>query len=80
MIVRTRYRDIPFSEAVKCARVIGPEDRIHWERDMRGKPVHIVTPPLPYNSNERIKCGSALYAVADSPLLAVCPHIAEIGD
>lgn len=79
MIVKTRYRDIPFEEAIKCA-VMRPgiirEARKNW-RERKGKPVAIIAPADP-NQWEYVRCEGPFFWTTDDFL--VCPHIAEIGD
>lgn len=82
MIIETRYRDIPYSEVLKCIPNSdgSAED---WDRTCRGKPVRIQVPafgaPSPLS---HFVCSGPLYYVhpVTSALAGVCPHIAEIGD
>jgi hypothetical protein len=82
-IIRTRYRDVPFEEVLKCASKYHPrfpDERLWWESH-RARSVEIVTPAFRSGKWPRSKyaCEGPFYAVAESAY-AVCPHIAEIGD
>ncbi len=47
-LVDTRYRDIPFESVVGCWSPLEEEDRERWERECRGKPISLWTPPIPW--------------------------------
>jgi len=76
-IVETRYRDVEWPEILKHHIGMSP-DNIDWDRCMRGKPVRIVTSPLPDSDG----CGGPWYRIHSGPTRAqwVCCHLAEIGD
>ena len=94
MIIQTRYRDIPFEEARKCA---GPNSiaildvntaRAKWEK-RRGKVMTIQTPQTidSRRNNSKCACDGPWYRVLsidgrDISLLGAiaCTHLAEIGD
>lgn len=83
MIITTRYRDIPLEEiAAECKRPgydISDSFRKRWE-SLRGTELRIVTPA----SESRVSgCSGPWYRVLgdpEFPELAVCHHLAEIGD
>jgi len=78
MIISTRYRDIPYEEAIKCAKPpLGGVGRDQWEKEYRGKPLKIETPAV--DKHEKWACSGPFYSVAGE-WSSVCPHIAEIGD
>lgn len=84
MIIRTRYRDVPWEEVAPCMapRMLDGADRWHkW----RGKPMQIQTPAMNRIPEKGDSCKGPYYLVTDcvgkdGAVLAVCPHIAEIGD
>lgn len=78
MIVKTRYRDVPWEEIAAIHAPKMPQDSLDWESEMRGKPVMIRTPALPDDDG----CGGPWFRIVDGPTKAlwVCPHLAEIGD
>lgn len=89
MIVKTRYRDIPWEEARKCYRLSSRNRRVYpegrgtsesWERAMRGKPVSIIVPARTDHQYKYVRCEGPFFTLADSDNKMVCPHIAEIGD
>lgn len=85
MVIETRYRDIPFEEAVSCGTgFMTPEG---WEK-RRGSVVRIRTPAVTraqYNEFH-FKCDGPFYETllasrgGSNWRVLVCPHIAEIGD
>jgi hypothetical protein len=92
-IVQTRYRDIPWEET-GCPSTLRTEARERWNH-YRGKPICIEVPSsgnLPYASDKcaASECVEPKYRVLQvnglpvlSPTgrgVAVCSHIAEIGD
>jgi hypothetical protein len=77
MIIRTRYRDIPWSEARKCVNSHSSEDI--WE-SQRGQPLNIIAPPPPLKADAATMCAGPFYPLASQPQNGVCPHIVEIGD
>ena len=89
MIIKTRYRDIPWEEAVKCYRLDSggyPVDKVpheqqiqNWDKKWRNKQIIIIAPALSEPQYKHVRCRGPFYQVADSRNI-VCPHIAEIGD
>lgn len=85
MIIETRYRDIPFEEAMQCYEYLHPsKSAADWKR-YRGQPVTIVTPPIDISTIRHMRCKGPFYATQCQPYdskwrVVVCPHIAEIGD
>lgn len=79
MIIETRYRDIPFKEAVKCEPRKSGKVYRDWWNSVRGKPISIKTPPFFRDEGSPIVCKEPQYVVVGG-VVAVCPHIAEIGD
>ncbi len=84
MIIKTRYRDIPFEEAIKCSSRHVEEARPWWEA-RRGKIVTIDVSE-PTHGGSRV-CGGPFFNIVgdldfegSSRKISVCPHIAEIGD
>ncbi len=79
MIVKTRYRDIPFEEVVDGFSENERElARDKWD-SMRGQPVAFKTPADP--GEREGGCGGPYFKnTANVWPLYVCPHIAEIGD
>lgn len=81
-VIQTRYRDISFEEASKCASpeflngINGPET---WEKN-RGRAISIETPPTDLVDLRYWSCRGPFYYIAGSNEYAVCPHLAEIGD
>lgn len=90
IVIETRYRDIPWEEAVKCYRLDSgayPVDKVtheeqvkHWDKRFRGKPVRIIAPPDMGPQWEHVLCKGPFYRVDGLPRHMVCPHLAEIGD
>lgn len=88
-ILKTRYRDIPFEEAVKCATPEGLEycrnAGVNWDQQQRRKPVSVLYPPITTPQWKYARCGGPFYRVLkpdgtrDGEFM-VCVHIAEIGD
>ena len=80
MIIRTRYRDVPFEEIQK---IFGPDIiRSNWER-LRGTEVEIITPGHEVSPINEFTCGCKwIYSKAHPTRKngAVCPCVAEIGD
>lgn len=78
MIVQTRYRDIPWEEAVSCAAA-GEEAMTSqaWETHYRGKPVLLAVPAV---EARNFTCAGPFFQLAEDRRIAVCPHIALIGD
>ena len=84
MDIVTKYRDIPFEEAVKCS----PKENSHyvaafWESNMRGKMLVIETPAN--GVSDGAICEGPFFRVLNrcalrGGKLVACPHIAEIGD
>lgn len=81
MILKTRYRDIPFEEALKCAAPGSPDwTRERWEF-WKGRTFSVIAPPCdPRRALGVFSCEGPFYVGVDHPEYAVCPHIAEIGD
>lgn len=84
MIVKTRYRDIPWVEAKKCFALMPPAElgtpESLWNK-MRGTEVIIRTPAKPKTSGSVVfKCDGPFFALDGEPETGLCPHIAEIGD
>lgn len=87
MIIETRYRDVPFQEAIKCAPRLSGVDSADWE-DLRGKPVRVIVPGRPRSIGSYFECEGPFFTVDSGPFIrngelvryTVCPHIAEIGD
>lgn len=78
MIVRTRFRDIPWEEIDRaCVPDDEPVDRGKWDR-LRGTPVAIRTPPVPAAAN--FKCNGPFYQLAADEDSAVCLHLVDLGD
>jgi hypothetical protein len=46
-IVDTKYQDVAFDAVAGCFTPGDQEDRTRWERECRGKPITLFTPPLP---------------------------------
>ena len=78
MIITTRYRDIPWEEASKCAQPehLTPQSRTNWEA-LRGKPVKIESPAITEPQYKYAQCGGPFYRVEGRAVM-VCPHIAMI--
>jgi hypothetical protein len=69
--VETRYRDVPFDSVKGCFTPADEEDRSRWERECRGQPITIFTPPIPndfINNGFLYQNGDALLAVGPAPL------------
>lgn len=79
MIIKTRYKDIPYSEVNAVHHMMLHDPYFAWE-ELRGKEIEIQTPP----DSRTDGCGGPWYRVltpvVDSPVCVVCPHLAEIGD
>lgn len=87
MIVRTKYRDIPFEQVLKCViRCNTTGNRTAWEKKMRGAPIVIQTPQVSDEvaaaQREMFVCGGPFFmdVTNNARNAAVCVHIAEIGD
>ncbi len=82
MIIQTRYRDIPYEQASSCLHQASSRDRERWESEFRGWPVSIIVPAAPTVSTPL--CGGPFFVVPNMTWegrpIAICPHIAEIGD
>lgn len=77
MIIETRYRDIPFEEAIRCHDHTDLKlCRKQWKQ-WRGKPVRILVPAI--TRPPMARCVGPFFAKEDKTN-SVCPHIAEIGD
>ena len=78
MILRTRYRDVPWEEIIRCYKMPfrAHLSKSQWEQ-LRGKPVQVITP---HESAVGFKCEGPFYRIANEGGNSVCPHIAEIGD
>ncbi len=46
-LVDTKYRDVPFESVAGCFTPGDEEDRVRWEKECRGQPITLWTPPLP---------------------------------
>ena len=86
-IIETRFRDIPFDEAAKCAVPEvrdNVEHRKTWETEFRGKPIRILTPavsPIAHIVVDNFLCEGPFFDIVGMRRgSVVCPHIAEIGD
>ena len=82
VIIQTRYRDIPFEEAIQChvdASDVKPE---RWEL-ARGTAISIEVPGVP-GPVAWARCSGPFFRSSwkrlDGRYAGVCPHIAEIGD
>lgn len=77
MIVKTRWRDIPFSDVELLHSdgrfPVDGDDKARWNA-RRGRNVRLVTP-----SSSLAECGAPCYW-AEGELAWACEHIAEIGD
>lgn len=84
MIIKTRYRDLPFEQILKCLTAEGvsivdnARNRAIWE-SFRGGPVSIITPAIKPNG-DCIRCDGPHFRIYQMSHSVVCPHIAEIGD
>ncbi len=80
MIIKTRYRDIPWEEVKECFKVkeLRPEAERNWESVLRGKDIHVVAPGV-LGGNGQWACDGPFYWISGQSY-GVCPHIAEIGD
>lgn len=74
MIVKTRYRNIPWEKVLRVHHMIPPfpGERWQWEKK-KGVEVELVTPGVIG------ACGSLSFTATDGRQWA-CEHIAEIGD
>lgn len=80
MIVSTRYRDIPFEEATRCA-IADAEDLREWWELHRGKAVEIHVPACTADGEEHARtCNGPFFQVASNTPFCVCAHVVEIGD
>lgn len=77
MIIRTRYRDVPFEGAIKCETEPADDAREQWDA-VRGKPLLLLTPACT-NNDHGTSCHGPFYERVDGRH-CVCPHTAEIGD
>lgn len=88
MTILTKYRDIPWEEAAKCAAPPDPEGRARWEA-RRGTPVEIQVPAC-LGPHAGFACAGPYFMVVGGNVAGpglreggygcVCPHVAEIGD
>jgi len=86
MIIRTRYRDVPWEEIRNAHKLPTDAGRRYWEKS-RGLKITILSGPLnpgmvTMTSNitkERVSCDGPFYLNQDNNCV-VCPHTAEIGD
>lgn len=82
--VQTRFRDIPFEEAVKChsaktRKYASPEG---WAQ-LRGQPILIETPGRGKDRSITFLCNGPFYRtqlVGKAGEIWVCLHVAEVGD
>ena len=82
MIIRTRYRDVPWEEVKNCYPPVPPGYEDFWEK-CRGREIEILSGPIPISDiqSPEYGCGGPYYGVpTPSGGFVVCPHIAEIGD
>lgn len=79
MIVKTRYRDIPWKEVDESHRPYLREPEIErWNREYRGRVIEVITEPLV--PNWTAKCLGPVFRLANDPTSIICAHLAEIGD
>jgi hypothetical protein len=85
MIIQTRYRDVDWEET-GCPTETNSAGLMEWAR-CRGTPISIETPStmvMPYSDSQKWKisstCNQPKYRVVGCDGIAVCCHIAEIGD
>lgn len=85
MVIQTRYRDIPFEEAVKCQPISAtePDAQSVWAK-LRGGAVQI---EVPANAPRGLcVCGGPFFWIypdtrnKEGYRFMACPHIADIGD
>lgn len=89
MILTTRYKDIPYEEAIKCAvpGTLQPDSRDKLEKS-RGRVIQVETPPIATRQYLYARCEGPFYKVfpprqsKSHPecYLMVCVHLTEIGD
>lgn len=82
MTVKTRYRDIPWEEAVQCSPNLTRE---RWDKVYRGQTVNVTGGPEPPEEFKKFtNCQGPWWRTnrmnTDGHVAAICPHIAEIGD
>lgn len=81
MIIKTRYRDIPWSEVADIHSMMPMTDGACdlWERKVRGAAIAINT-----QSRRTSECGVHCFDVVEptptGARIYACEHIAEIGD
>ncbi len=85
MIIHTKYRDIPAEVAKECVNAPADFDPTYWENNQRGQAIEIHVPAMPSNSKCNLVCEGPIFkTTAKHPdpkcYIAVCPHVAEIGD
>lgn len=85
MIIHTRYRDIPWEEAIKCWSHNEPGDRELWESHRRNRPVSIGVPAIATTARYPFICEGPFFSTTLTPrdpsrIVVCCPHIAVIGD
>lgn len=84
--ILTRFRDIPYDEAKKCASQVyldltGEDSREKWEQHYRGRSVQIIIPAVEITDKIYLNCNGPFYSVIGRGIdFVVCPHTAEIGD
>lgn len=75
--VKTTYRDVPFDEVKGCFVPAGEEERLRWEKELRGTPITTWTPPIPQDFIDNgflYQNGDFLYYVEPTP---PCPSGCE---
>ncbi len=75
------YRDIPFSEVVKCFTAKYRKETAKREADwelLRGTTINIKSEPTTVKQWEFWSCGGPFYMSALGGRCAVCPHVATI--
>lgn len=82
-IAKTRWRDIPFEQAMKC----GPQNlSVHelqegaeaWEKS-RGTEIEVILPALTMEPYPKY-CDGPFYRSAINPNQCACAHVVQLGD
>jgi hypothetical protein len=76
--LKTRFRNIPWSEVMKVHEPHPQDIPEAWER-MRGQPVEIMVPANAFKEPDQA-CDEPHYRVLGAGREAYCSHLIEIGD
>jgi hypothetical protein len=81
MTVVVKYRDVPRDELPDCCRSESTDPGYIGDWDVfRGTSIEIETPAMDTRNVIGAKCNGPFFRLVGDTRIAVCSHIAEIGD